>query len=173
VRGVWLAAVTLAAVALHGGDALAGQMGQGQRGPQPPETNAATQPGAVGSQTVSGSFWNFDGHMALTGSWSFVMISNTSCSYGQPQPGGPGATAQAGAFAYTGVLTPLPSPMGTTIWTANLAPIGGINGGAGHVRIITVAGNPPQTHVDVSLWDLPDFALNNLLTVCIFPTPAP
>src|SRR5437868_3939453 len=129
----------LATLALRG-EALAGQMGQAQRGPQPPETNAATQPRPVGSQTVSDSFWNFDGHMALTGSWSFVMISNTSCGYGQPQPGG--ASAQAGAFAYTGVLTPLPSPLGTTIWTASLAPIGGIEDRAGHVRIITAAGHP-------------------------------
>jgi hypothetical protein len=167
-RGL-LPAALLLALAWRGGDALAGQMGQGQRGPQPPVTNAATMPREVGSQTVSGSFWNLDGQMALTGSWSFLMVSNAGCGYGQPQPGGPGA--QAGAFAYTGTLLPTPSPMGTTIWIANLAPIGGIEGGAGHVRVIGTGSNPGQTHVDVSLWDLPDYAVNNLLEVCLFPSP--
>jgi LppP/LprE lipoprotein len=118
----------------------------------------------VGSQTVDGSSWNFDGDLAIdAGAWGEVTVTNTNCA----TPFRPG-TAQAGAIIFTASLQSRPAQSGLVVAQGDLLPFRG-SAAMGHVSVLTPSFTEPTSHVDATLFGLEEFALNNTFSVCLTP----
>jgi hypothetical protein len=119
----------------------------------------------VGSQPVTGATWNLDSDVATAdGPWDRVTITNTSCT----TPYRPGS-AQAGAIIFTALLEPTPSESGAAILQGDLLPFTG-SMARGHVQLLTPPGQIPNTRLNVSLFGLEPFAVDNTLFACLTPT---
>lgn len=154
-----LALLALAGVAMHAGHAAA-------------QSLATTF--TVGSQRVTGSTWNYDGNIIIgTGPLVSVTVQNIDCD--TPPPAPMTAGAMAGVIAWSATLSP-DGTAGSVVYTGYLAPSRGGASGSGHVRIIQPVVEPNQlTQVDVTLYNLNQFAQGNLLNVCLNtgqPSPA-
>ncbi len=130
--------------------------------PGPPSA-AQPQPGIdFGSQRVTGATWTFDGNVqAGTGPWTMVTVTNTNCD----TPYRPG-TAQAGAIIFTAQLSVTQTQSSQTVYRGDLLPFTGSKAD-GHVQVITPSGASPVTHIDVGLWNLEQFALDNTFSICL------
>jgi LppP/LprE lipoprotein len=118
----------------------------------------------VGTQTVDSPTWNFDGDLSISaGPWREVTVTNTNCT--TPYSAG---SAQAGAIVFTATLQPVPSPNGLTVVQGDLLPFVGSDA-IGHVSVLMPPGDP-TSHVDATLIGLPDFAMDNVFSLCLTPS---
>lgn len=122
----------------------------------------------VGSQTVSGSSWNFSGDFQITaGAWESITITNYGYCFAGPNDPRAGTAHAGGVFWFTELQASPPTNSGYT-YTAKLKP--GRGGNTDGTVTVTTNGDPsnPNTHVDVSLSgsDL-NFYQDNTLDVCL------
>jgi predicted secreted protein len=112
----------------------------------------------IGSQSVTGSSWNYDGQDFLDPSATFLRVRAGGCE-GDP-----------GAFAMEANLQRQDTGAGLDVWEGTLHLVGtaaGVNSVVGHARLSRPVTLNPITQVDVTLFNLTGVLRGAELFVCV------
>ena len=130
---------------------------------EPPRLHAQEQSTAewteVGSQTIVGESWNFDGQAVLAPDQTFLRVTVASCE------GTPGGFMMEGALERQNV-----GRMGLDVWSGPLELVGtaaGVESAEGHARISRPAVLNPTSQIDVTLFGLTGVLRGANLRVCL------